>query len=783
MPLPSASVLIEGTTLGASADKSGFYVINNVPLGEYVVKAQMIGYTTTKITDVIVKTDQHTNVDFELASQVLRIEPEIVITAPRNHLPQEGTNSIQRINDRDLTNNIPLGTFQDALNLLPGVVGNHFRGGRSSEVLYLIDGLPVNGAMTRELAFLVPNTSIAEMVVQTGGFSAEYGNAQAGVVNVVTKDGQNDFRGVAKFSTNTVGWEELFYDNFQEAEFAIGGPFAASFGGPVIDGNYFLSTNVQATDTPYRSELRRFFDRPVKYNYNLNAKLALNLSDKIRLRMQVLGSRWNWHEYDALWAQKLSAVPERDNRSLRVSASLTHTLTSKMFYTLSAGLIRLQHRVNGVVQEAASTNIYLSDQSPAEVWPGDTEPWQERLLEHALNLRFNLVRQLHSAHQFSIGAESQIYDITFARDRYLLWPLPPKAATPTAAYVYSRYHDNIRSYPFTIGAFAQNRFKTNLLTVNLGVRYDVYNLTNGAVAAPIGADSLRRPAAPSNRMQQVISPRVSFALPLSNRSQVSINYGWFYQMPPLFYAYTNGAQDLESYWPLLGDTGLKPSRSVAYEAGYRQVMAGELLFSVTGFWRDTDDLVDVVPVPLEAADVGRGYARYTNIALAKSNGVEVQLQKPYAEGLSGFFHYTYLRAKGTAASAESGMGNLVQGRFTARYLEVPLQWDQNHTFVLNLNFARKGLNLNLLHRLDGPLKAFDSPLVSRPHLPWRYHLDVKLTRAFKTALGNMVPFIEARNLFDRHYPTVPDEGIPFNRANSPWQDQYGRSFRIGVTLQ
>jgi hypothetical protein len=30
---------------------------------------------------------------------------------------------------------------------------------------------------------------------------------------------------------------------------------------------------------------------------------------------------------------------------------------------------------------------------------------------------------------------------------------------------------------------------------------------------------------------------------------------------------------------------------------------------------------------------------------------------------------------------------------------------------------------------------------------------------------------------------VPDEGIPFNRANSPWQDQYGRSFRIGVTLQ
>jgi len=783
IPLPNATVLLEGTSLGASADKSGFYVIQNVPLGTYTLKAQMIGYAATKIKEIVVKTDQETKVDFELASQVLCIEPEIVIIAPRDNLPQDLMNSAQHIEGDELTKNSPIGTFQDALDLLPGVVSNHFRGGRTSEVLYMIDGLPVSGAMTRELSFLVPNTSIAEMVVQTGGFSAEYGNAQAGVVNVVTKEGHSELKGIAKVSTNTIGLNELSYDNFQEAEFAVGGPFAASFGGPVIDGNYFLSSNIQATDSPYRNDLRQFFRHPVKYNYNINAKLGLRLSDKLQLRLQTLGSRWNWHEYDPLWEERLSALPERDNRSLRLSASVIHTITPKMFYSLSAAFTRLQNSVNGQLPDDATPSLYLPDRSPALTWAGATEPWRERLHEQTLNLRFNLVRQLHASHQLSAGVESQIYDITYARDRFLSWPLGNKVDSPGDDYVYTRYQDNVRAYPFTIAAFAQNRFKTNLLTLNLGLRYDIYNLSNVHFATKQDSNSLRGSASKADRIQRVLSPRVAIAFPLSDRSHFLLNYGLFYQMPPLFYAFTNGSQGLESYWPILGNIGLKPSRSVAYEATYRYMLAQSVLFSITGFWRNTDGLIDVIPVSLNGSDGDRGYVRYANIASAHSNGVEVQLRKSFAEGLSGFLNYTYLRAKGTASSPESGLANLFDGSYATREVEVPLQWDQNHTFVFDINYARQAMNLNLINRLDGPLEAFNSPFVSRDKLPWRYHLDVKLTYKIKSSMGRISPFIEARNLFDRRYPTVSDEGIPFNRANSPWQDRYGRSFRIGVVLE
>lgn len=783
-PLSNAFIMIEGTALGATADKSGFYVINNVPVGIYVLRSRMIGYATTKITDVNVKTDQNTTVNFSMSSQVLRLEPEIVITAPRNYLPQEALNSVHHVSERDLTSILPVGNFQDALDILPGVVANHFRGGRTSEVLYLIDGLPVSGATTRELSFLVPNTSIAEMVVQTGGFNAEYGNAQAGVVNIVTKDGRNDFEGVAKFTTNTVGWEKLLYDNFQEAEFAIGGPFAGSFGGPVIDGNYSLAANLQATDTPYRAQLRQAFNQPIKYNYNVNAKLALRLSDNIQLRLQTLGSKWNWHEYDPLWEERLSALPERDNRSLRVSASLTHTFSSKMFYTFSASLVSVQNHVRGAVPAEANPNIYLPGKSPASVWSGTTEPWNESLREQAANFRFNLVRQIHPAHQFSAGLESQIFDITFARARYLSWPLPPSVATTSQTQVYSLYEDNIRRYPFTIAAFVQNKIKTSYMSANVGVRYDIYNMARGTAAVPPqDGNYLDRPAAGTDLIKRVVSPRLSLAFPITDRSQFSVNYGWFYQMPPLFYAFTNSSQSLESYWPILGDLNLEPSRSVAYEVTYRWILSRDILFSATSFWRNTTNLVDALPAPLESSEDGRGFARYANLASAYTNGVEVQLQKNFSQGLSGFLHYSYLRARGTASSAESGFGDLLEGRFIARQVEMPLQWDQNHTLILNLNYAKKGFNLNLLHRFDGPLKAYESPLASRPQLPWRYHLDLKVSHAFKTSLGSLEPFAEARNLLDRRYPTVPDEGIPFNRASSPWQDRFGRSVRIGVTLQ
>jgi hypothetical protein len=81
-PLPGAAVIVENTTFGATADKHGFYVIHNLPVGNYNLRATMIGYLPTKVTEVEVKTDLRTPVSFVLSARALQVENEIVITAP-----------------------------------------------------------------------------------------------------------------------------------------------------------------------------------------------------------------------------------------------------------------------------------------------------------------------------------------------------------------------------------------------------------------------------------------------------------------------------------------------------------------------------------------------------------------------------------------------------------------------------------------------------------------------------------------------------------------------------
>ncbi|MGH7457147.1 MAG: TonB-dependent receptor, partial [bacterium] len=273
MALPGAAVFVENTTFGATADKYGFYIIYNLPVGNYNLRAKMIGYLPMKVTDVEVKTDINTPVGFALAAQALQVEQEIVVIAPRTKIYKDVSASVHFFDAKELAVALPAQNFQDALALAPGFVANRFRGGRSANTLYLIDGMPASGPVTRDLAFMVRNSAIAEMVVQTGGFNAEYGNVSGGLVNIISKEGRNDFQGMAKVSTDILGRNENGFENSRQAEFALSGPLTLGLGGPVIEANYLISGGLNLSDTPHREALREEFSSPLVFNYDLNVKL------------------------------------------------------------------------------------------------------------------------------------------------------------------------------------------------------------------------------------------------------------------------------------------------------------------------------------------------------------------------------------------------------------------------------------------------------------------------------------------------------------------------------
>jgi len=197
VPLPGVNVLIEGTTQGTASNMNGEYVIIGVRPGRYTVIASFIGFTTQRKQGVRVNVDLTVTIDFALSEEVIQGE-EIVVTAERNLVKKDVTSSEARVTSETLER-LPVTELGQVLDVQAGITTRngaiHIRGGRSSEVVFMVDGVPVTDSYNGSVAVQLENDGIEELQVISGTFNAEFGNAMSGIVNVVTKEGRGDHFG------------------------------------------------------------------------------------------------------------------------------------------------------------------------------------------------------------------------------------------------------------------------------------------------------------------------------------------------------------------------------------------------------------------------------------------------------------------------------------------------------------------------------------------------------------------------------------------------------------
>ena len=202
-PLIGVNVSINGTTQGTSTDIDGNYIILNVRPGEYELKFSYIGFSTQVVAGIQVATGQTTRYDLSLREEVLEGE-EIVIQAERPMVQKDLTSSSKTVNAAEIEA-LPVEGFFGVLITQAGVNQGpggeiHIRGGRSNEISYLVDGMSVgNPFETNGLATTVAADAIQEMTVISGAFNAEYGKAMSGIVNLVTKEGNEKMEGSLSF--------------------------------------------------------------------------------------------------------------------------------------------------------------------------------------------------------------------------------------------------------------------------------------------------------------------------------------------------------------------------------------------------------------------------------------------------------------------------------------------------------------------------------------------------------------------------------------------------------
>ena len=208
-PLPGTNVMVEGTYLGAATNLQGYYTILKVPPGTYTVVSRMMGYKEMKKTDVLIRVDLTTTVHFNMEVTAIAGE-EVTIVAERPMVIKDISGSSTRVNAEQIEDIPSVTTVTDAVQLMPGIVGEgeeiHARGGRSGEIVYMVDGIAVNDAMFNSQIVTVNKYTVQEIEMLTGGYNAEYGNAQSGIVNIITRTGGTRFTGrIAYFSDYLIG--------------------------------------------------------------------------------------------------------------------------------------------------------------------------------------------------------------------------------------------------------------------------------------------------------------------------------------------------------------------------------------------------------------------------------------------------------------------------------------------------------------------------------------------------------------------------------------------------
>ncbi len=189
--LPFSNIVIESTTLGGVTDAKGYYNIINIPPGTYTVNAIYLGYAKLTIQEVRILIDQTTTVNCSLKPEVMEGE-EIMVVAERKLIEDDVATSVVSMSGDEI-NSLPVTSIAEAAGLQAGVEeGFVIRGGSASESLFLVDNMTLRDPRDNRPITGLPLSAVAELSVERGGFSAEYGQVRAGIVNIVTKDGPKD---------------------------------------------------------------------------------------------------------------------------------------------------------------------------------------------------------------------------------------------------------------------------------------------------------------------------------------------------------------------------------------------------------------------------------------------------------------------------------------------------------------------------------------------------------------------------------------------------------------
>lgn len=286
--LPGVTVTLTGAGVAGTPTivtaETGSYRFPLLPPGTYDVEYTLGGFNTLKRTAIPISVGSSVELDIKLTVGALTEALTVKGEAP---VVNASSAEVSTSYNREWVRNAPVRRFSyfDLINSAPGVsatsnVGQSTAaqslGSSTNENSYQIDGTDISSTPW-------PNTdAVEEVEVLQLGASAEYGNVQGAVFNIVTRQGGNTFHGDANVyfqsdaltGRNTTDADDRGFpyhrETWRDTTIQASGPFMLDkfwfFGSVQYQRDYDSQPGVDPS-YPAKNDARRVF---WKFNYNLN---------------------------------------------------------------------------------------------------------------------------------------------------------------------------------------------------------------------------------------------------------------------------------------------------------------------------------------------------------------------------------------------------------------------------------------------------------------------------------------------------------------------------------
>ncbi|MBT1446434.1 TonB-dependent receptor [Shewanella sp. JM162201] len=652
----------KGLVYTVTTNDKGEYLLRNVPVGEYDIEIHKPGFNDSREAGVRVEVGQALILDGQLLGAGDASMERLAVTGSMIRRVDMASSTSGATFTQDDLALMPVNSgFESIAMLTPGTAapgGSAFRGASSfggassAENGYYFNGMNVTSIRTGLGSIGLPWEAIAQTQVMTGGVSPEFGGAMGGIINAVSKSGDNEF----KFGTQ-VRWDpdsmranhDSIYDHagnistntrhdsydFREVQLWASGA--------IVEDKlfYYGLFNPRRDDSDWAGQ-KNMGSRERKED-RWFAKLDWFISDAHSVGISAMNNERNWDttnylydwETDVIGAQNGATAPGRDGGQVY---SINYNGYLSDSFSVSAVVGRTVETIYNVV---ASSNPSVYDYRSATTLSSHTNSSvsEEEYTRDQARVDFHWDLDDHSI-QFGVDYTQVLVDFTSGQngigDAQGWWSIKTAGVNDRSGaaagedYIERRIRTRYTDSDVTSLAFYANDSwqVTDQLVLNLGLRYSGFDNTVSDGRSYVSVDNQIAP-----RLQAI------YDLHGDGSAKVYATYGRYFQPVSANMNITQGSSSIEwfeyfeldqvdgsgapvlladgspsrgdmlrdRYWRqrgitepgLIASSSLKPMYSDEFTVGYQQelfdTMSGGVRFIYRDLGRSVED-TDVGPV-------------------------------------------------------------------------------------------------------------------------------------------------------------------------------------------